>query len=122
MSDVDLGQLVGGKSFTIPCTVSHNGSGVDAIALADTGANAFVLVDTQCALRIAKFLKVPIKNLPKPIPVRGYNGQKGKPIVSMLRIHLRVDGRKQNNIPLLVTDLEDHDIILGRKWLAYLGL
>jgi predicted aspartyl protease len=74
MSDVDLGRLIGGKSFTVPCTVSHNGNGVDVTALADTGANAFVLVDTQCASRVAGFLNVPIEHLPKPIPVRGYNG------------------------------------------------
>ena len=122
MSDVDLGRLIGGRSFTVPCTVSYNGNGVDATALADTGANAFVLVNTQCASRIAEFLNVPIEHLPKPIPVRGYNGQNGKPIASILRMHLRIDGRRQHNVPFLITDLGDHDIILGRKWLAYLGL
>ena len=122
MSDINLGQLLGSKSFTDPYTVSHNGSGIDVTALADTGANAFVLIDTRCAFQIVEFLDVPIENLPKPIPVWRYNGGKGKPIVSMLRIHLQVDRQKQNNIPFLVTDLGDHNIILGRKWLAYLGL
>lgn len=122
MSDVDLDRLVGGKSFTVPCTVSHNGSKVDIITLADTGANAFVLVDTRCASQTAESLNIPIQNLPKPIPVRGYNGQKGKSIVSILRMNLCVDGRKQYNVPFLITDLGDHDIILGRKWLAYLNL
>ena len=122
MSDVDLGRLMGGKSFMVPCTVSRNGNGVNATALADTGANAFVLVDTRCAARIAEFLNIPSEVLPKPIPVRGYDGRRGTPITSVLRMNLRVDGRRQYNVPFLTTDLGCHNIIRGRKWLAYLDI
>jgi predicted aspartyl protease len=115
MSDVDLSRLMDGRSFTVPCTLSHNGNGVDTAALADTGANAFILVDTQCATRIADFLNVPLEGLPRLIPVKGYNGQRGSPITQMLRMHLRVDERRQYNVPFLVSDLGHHDIILGRN-------
>ena len=122
MSHVDLGRLVGGRSCTIPCTLFRNGYQVLTSALADSGANALALIDTQCAVKLADFLNVPIEELPKPIPIRGYSGRIGPPITTILRIHLRVDGRRQYNVPFLITDLGSHDMILGRKWLAYLGL
>ena len=122
MSEVDLSRLIGGKSFTIPCILSRNGYRVKTTALADSGANAFTLLDAKCAQKISKFLNTPFKKLERPIPVKGYNGQTGKPITSILQIYLSVDGQRQYNVPFLITDLGHHDVILGRKWLAYLDL
>ena len=73
MSHVDLSRLVGGKSCTIPCTLFRNGYQVLTSALADSGANAFALIDTQCAAKLADFLNVPLEELPKLIPIYGYN-------------------------------------------------
>ena len=122
MPEVDLSRLLGGKSFTVPCTLSRNGCGVNTTALADSGANAFALLDTKCAEKLSEFLNTPLETLEKPIPVKGYNGQAGQPITQVLRTHLRVNGRRQYNMPFLVTDLGHHDVILGRKWLSYLDL
>ena len=122
MSEVDLSRLLGGKSFTTLCTLFRNGYGVITNALADSGANAFALLDTKCAEKTSEFLNTPLETLERPVPVKGYNGKPGKPIMSILRLHLRVDGRRQYNVPFLVTDLGHHDMILGRKWLAYLDL
>ena len=122
MSEVDLSRLLGGKSFTTLCTLFRNGYGVITNALADSGANAFALLDTKCAEKTSEFLNTPLETLERPVPVKGYNGKPGKPIMSILRLHLRVDGRRQYNVPFLVTDLGHHDVILGRKWLAYLDL
>jgi len=33
---------------------------------------------------IAKFLNAPLKELPKPVPIRGYNGRIGLPIITIL--------------------------------------
>ncbi|OCK88764.1 uncharacterized protein K441DRAFT_737670, partial [Cenococcum geophilum 1.58] len=74
------------------------------------------------AVKLADFLNIPIKELPKPISIRGYNGRIGPPIATILRIYLRVNGRRQYNAPFLIIDLGSYNIILGRKWLAYLGL
>lgn len=122
MSEVDLSQLLGGKSFTVPCTLIRNGYGVTTTALADSGANAFALLDTKCAKRISEFLNTPIETLEKPIPVKGYDGQMGTPITSVFRTHFRINGRQQYNMPFLITDLGSHDAILGREWLAHLNL
>jgi hypothetical protein len=122
MSEVDLSRLIGRKSFTILCILSCNGYRVKTTALADSKANAFTLLNAKCAQKISKFLNTPFEKLERPISVKGYNGRMGKPIESILQIHLRIDGRRQYNIPFLITDLGHHDVILGRKWLYYLNL
>src|SRR5271156_2912510 len=84
MSQVDLSRLMGGKSFTVPCTLSRNGCGVTTTALANTRANAFALLDTKCAKKVSEFLNTPLETLERPIPIKGYNRQIGKPITLAL--------------------------------------
>ena len=119
---INLGRLVSKKSCTIPYTLFRNRYQVLTSALANSGANAFALIDTQCAVKLADFLNAPLKELPKPIPIRGYNGRIGPPIITILRIYLRINRQRQYNVPFLIMDLGSHNIIIGRKWLAYLGL
>ena len=71
---IDLSWLVGGKSCTIPCTLFRNGYQVLTSALANLGANAFALIDTKYAVKLADFLNIPLEELPKPIPIHRYNG------------------------------------------------
>src|SRR3984957_5756693 len=115
MSDVDLSRLMGRKSYTIHCTLSRNRCRVNTTALTNTRANAFTLLNTKCALKLSEFLNTPFEKLKTPIPVTGYNGQLGTPITSILQAHLCIDGRRQYNVPFLITDLGNYDIILGRK-------
>ena len=84
MLEVNLSQLLGGKSFTMPCTLFRNGYRVTTTALANSRANAFALLDIKCAKKIAKFLNTPIVTLEKPILVKGYNRQMGTVIASEL--------------------------------------
>ena len=106
---------MGGKSFTIHCTLSRNGCGVNTTALTNTRANAFTLLNAKCAPKLSEFLNTPFEKLKTPIPVKGYDGRLGTPITAILRAHLRIDGRRQYNVPFLITDLGNHDIILRRK-------
>ena len=113
---------MGGKHFTVPCSLSFNGYLVNASSLIDSGANGFAFIDTLLATDIATFFKLKFQRLPRPLGVKGYNGKLGKSITHILRLHLTIDGRRQYNIPLLVLDLGSHDLILGRKWLDYFNL
>jgi predicted aspartyl protease len=58
---------MGGKHFTVPCTVSRNAYGVNTTALIDTGANGFAFMDTACATDVARFLNVKATQLEKPV-------------------------------------------------------
>jgi hypothetical protein len=84
MSKVDLSQLLGKKSFTILCTLSCNRCRVNTTALANSKANAFVLLNTRCAKKISEFLNTLLEILERPVLVKGYNRQLGKPITSTL--------------------------------------
>ena len=76
--------MLGGKSFTILCTLFHNGYRVTTTTLANSRVNAFALLNTKYVKKISKFLNTPMETLEKPILVKGYNGQMGTPIASIL--------------------------------------
>ena len=77
---------------------------------------------SDSATKLSEFLNSLLETLETPIPVKGYNGNVGTPITSLLQAHLRVDGWRQYNVPFLITDLGNHDLILGQKWLSFLDL
>jgi hypothetical protein len=113
---------MGGTHLTVSCTLNNNRYGVVTCALIDSRANGFVFIDTQYTVDIARFLGLKTRRLPRSVPVKGYNSKEGQPITHYLQLHLTVDRRQQYNLPLLILDLGSHDIILGRKWLAYFNI
>ena len=113
---------MGGKHFTILCTISHNGYGIDLYALTDTGANGFAFIDTACAIDVAKFLNIKATRLQEPIAVKGFDGKRGHAVTHILIVHLYIDGRRQRDIPFCILDLGNHDIILGLKWMEYFNV
>jgi len=88
MLKVDLSWLLGGKGFTTLYTLYRNRCRVNTAALANIRVNAFALFNTKCARKISKFLNILLETLKRPVPVRGYNGQAGKPITSILQTYL----------------------------------
>ena len=122
MLEVDLSQLLGGKSFIVPCTLFRNGYRVTTTTLANSRVNAFTLLNTKCVNKITEFLNTPMETLDRPILLKGYNRQMGTPITSILQTHFQVNGRQQYNMPFLITNLGTYNAILSHKWLAYLNL
>ena len=115
---VNLNQLISGKHLTVLCTLLRNEVTVQTYALADTEANRFTFINTLFTVNLAKYLNMKAQWLLKPLTVKGYNGQNGNPITHILRLHLKIDGRRQYNLPLLILDLGNHDLILGWGWLV----
>jgi hypothetical protein len=113
---------MGGRHFTLPCTVSKNGFCVPLTALADSGANGFTFINTACAIDIAKFFNLKAQPLVRPIHTKGFDGRPGKPVTHILTLHLSLDGQRQENIPFLILDLGTHDLILGLKWMSYFNV
>lgn len=113
---MDLGRLLGGQSFTVPSQVAHNGISIPLSALADTGANGYLFLNTHRATEIAEFLRIPIQQLDQPSRTKGFDGQPGPPITHVVVLHLWIGGRRFLNQPFLILDLGQHDMIVGRKW------
>ena len=113
---------MGGKHFTVPCTISCNGYGIDLDALIDTGANGFAFIDTTCAIDTAKFLNAKAMRLKRPIAIKGFDGRCGKTVTHVLILHLSIDRCRQVDIPFCILDLGNHDVILGLKWMDYFNI
>ena len=82
---------MGGKQLTTACTLAINGYSVTMQALIDSRANRFVFIDTICAANAARYLGIKSKRLPSSVPVKGYDGNLGKPVSHYLRLHLTID-------------------------------
>jgi len=113
---------MGGRHFTLPCTVSKNGICVPLTALADSGANGFAFINTTCAIDIAKFFNFKAKRLIRPITTKGFDGRPGKLVTHFLSLNLSLDDQRQEDIPFLILDLGSHDVILGLKWMSYFNI
>jgi hypothetical protein len=121
--EIDLSQLMGGETFTVQCSLTYNGTYVDYIsALPDSGANGFAFLDTSCAKDVMKFLGCEAICLDRPIIAKGYNGVRGHPITHYVLIDLVINRRRLVEIPFLILDLGNHDMILGAKWMAYFDI
>jgi hypothetical protein len=88
MLEVNLSWLLSRKSFIVLYTLSCNRYRVKTTALANSRANAFALLNTNCARKISEFLNTSLKTLERPIPVKEYNRQAGKPITLILQTYL----------------------------------
>ena len=115
LSVLDLSQLIRGKSFTVTSQVGKNGYSVRTNSLVDTGANGHAFIDTACAIDIAKFCQAYAYPLKEAGYIKGYDGQTRKSVTHVIFLNLLIDGRRLADIPFLITDLGQHQIILGRK-------
>jgi len=119
---IDLSQLMGGRHFTIPYTISRNRYGIDLHALTNTRANGFAFINTACAINTAKFLNIEAIPLKEPIAVKGFDGKWGHAVTHILTLHLSIDRHRQTNIPFCILDLENYNIILRLKWMDYFNV
>ena len=76
-------------------------------------------MNTQCAISCAKFLGKKARRLPTPVKAKGYNGVPGKEVTHFILFDLLIDNKRLHQIPFLILDLGNHDMILGSKWMAY---
>jgi hypothetical protein len=113
---------MGGRHFTIPCTLSRNGYGVRSSALVDTGANGFAFIDTSFATQLSKFLNIRPVRIPTPLSIQGYDGKRATTVSYALILHLTIDRRRQTSLPFYILDIGTHDIILGLKWMEYFNI
>lgn len=86
-------------------------------ALVDTGATAYLLINASFAELLSKRMGAPIDALKRPVPVKGYDGNRGTPVTHSIRLTLHIGGRTFIRAPFLLINMA-RDIILGNHWLA----
>ena len=107
--------MVGGKHFTVPCTLAYNRYRVQTSVLVDSGANSLVFIDNRFATDLVKFLGAEIIPLTTPCSVKGFDRQPGKPAIQAIVLNLGIDRYRQQKILILILDLGNYNLILGRK-------
>lgn len=102
-----------------PFILSKSGIGYRVTALINTGANGYAFIERHLLEAHFRMLSPRIQSLPHSIPEKGYNGVAGRPINQFVYLNLMMGHCVQSFTPFLVTDLGNHGIILGLKYLAY---
>jgi len=85
-------------------------------ALVNSGANGFIFINTLVAINAAKFFQTTVVPLNSNCHICGYDGKTEEWITHAIILHLAVDGCCQANVPMLIANLGQHDMILGQKW------
>jgi hypothetical protein len=86
----------------------------EAIALVDSGAT-----ENFMNLSYAKWLKLPIKQLPQPRKLYNVDGTKNKSGELQFYTDLQVrNGRQTHFLRFFLSDLGEHKAILGYPWFA----
>ena len=91
-------------------------------AIIDTGANGYAFIDKRKAAQVRFLIHNPRTDLETPIPITGFDRKKGHTIQHATYAHLFIDRRIEHRVPFLEIDMGNHDLILGRQWLAYHGI
>jgi hypothetical protein len=107
--------LVGRKYFTIPCILVYNRYRVQTSVLVDSRANSLVFIDNRFATDLVKFLGAEIILLTTPCSVKGFDRKPGYPATQTITLNLEIDKHRQQKIPILILDLGNYNLILGRK-------
>ena len=68
--------------------------------------NGYSFINTELAVQIAKFWQTPAIRLQAVCK---------EPVTHVIFLDLHIDGRQFKEVPLLIADLVNHEIILGRK-------
>jgi len=116
--DLDLQQLLGGSSFTVPSAIACHGYAVSIDSLVDTGANGQIFIDADLAVDLARTWNRKLYKLPFTCGTRTFDGKPGPELSHVILLHFHLDGRRYLNTPMILADLGQHQMIIGRKWLA----
>ena len=80
-------------SFAMPYKIAFNGYVVAIEALIDTGANVYVIIDTNLAKAFKDRTGSPRDNMEK-IHLGGFDGKKSRELDKITWAHLYIDGRR----------------------------
>jgi transposase InsO family protein len=115
---IDLSKLLQGKPLMIASQLASNGYAISLSSLADTGANGPIFINRDLAIEAARFFSLNTIRLPTPCGTKGFNGEPGAPITHAIVVpQFWISGRRFRNVPMLIAELGQHQMILGRGWM-----
>lgn len=120
LDEIDIHDLLDSNHdhFCTDKQLVKNGLSVASSSLIDTGAGGYGFIDAKFLNLTGSRLGATLIPLKKEVNVKGYDGNSPQGITHAVRFSIQIDGRRIDDEPLLVLNLGNHEIILGRKWLA----
>ena len=100
--------------FVKSVVLSQNGKTMTFFALIDTGAQGSIFIDTNIAQQIYDGLEISPTKLLKPKRVREYNSSKSDIISHTIFPMMTISNHTQNLIPMMITRMIQHDMIIGK--------
>lgn len=108
--------------FVVSCTLSSGKYQKQSKALIDTGATGYAFIDESTAHSVCELLDISPVALQKPKALRGFDGKLVPSITHAIYPTLQVQDHIETTCPLLITNLGQHPIILGKPWLNRHGV
>lgn len=90
--------------------------------LMDTGATGYAFIDRKLAQRICETEKIVPMPLDRPKQLIGFNGLSVQPITQAIYPQFHIQGHTEITCPMLITDLGQHEVILGKPWMYRHGV
>ena len=109
------------EPLVIQCRLG-NSEEIKVMGLLDTGATGHAFIDESTAREVCEKLQISPQKLTRPKPVKGFDGERGKDITHAIYPTLTVQSHKETIAPLLITQLGQHKISLGKPWMRKHGV
>ena len=115
--DVDP-ELFSLHPFVLNCQVFASNHLFNLQCLLDTGCTAYTLIHEKLIPTICESLGIEPIQLSKPKRVRGFDGKIAKKhITHAIYPGLIIQKHRELSVPMLIADLGQHDVILGKPWM-----
>lgn len=108
--------LLGKNPFLMGCTLSQNGFSTKMDALIDTGADGYLFMQRELALRLSERFSIPVIRTKETGRVSGYNGGVQR-INEVLNASFTLGGKRYTNQSFVMLRMT-RDIIIGKIFLA----
>jgi len=106
------------KSLTTECVLSSNEISYSLKSLIDTEAADYSFIDELTAQNVCDHLQIEPLPLTKPKPIRGFDGHYAKKLIThAIYSNLTVQDHMKRSVPMLITRLDQHQMILGKTWM-----
>ena len=95
---------------------------IKTTSLLDTGATGIAFINLAIARHVCDILQISFIQLPKPKPIRGFDGKSAPSITHAIYSMLTVQDHTKLLAPFLIMKLGQYLLILGKPWMQKHGV
>ena len=121
LSSLLPGDFFAKEALIASCMLGNN-SEIKTTALLDTKATGYSFVDPAMARRVCNKLEIKPIWLSKPKAIRGFNGKRAPDVTHAIYPTMTMQDYRETVTPMLITKLDQHQIILGKPWMRKHGV